>query len=226
MRHLIPRPGQHPADANTNDVAMVQEEKVRVLDQAVEVLRRRVDKFGVAEPEIRLEGEDQIRVQLPGLSEADKEAAKSQIQRAAYLEFRIVHPESNRYLAQGLTAPGYEVLRVKRRARDGQGEVWDSYLVKKKPERGLTGHYVQRAMVTTDTMTGEVPSALIRKGLRFCGNPEHVGHQLAIVLDGELYSAPNINEPIPSGNASIGDFTLKEAFELANAGKPLEALSC
>ncbi len=217
------------SETTTNDVASVDEEKVRVLEQAVEVLRRRVDKFGVAEPEIRVEGENQIRVQLPGLSEADKEAAKTQIQKAAFLEFRIVHPDSSRHLAQGLSAPGYEVLRVKQRARDGRAESWDSYLVKRKPERGLTGNYVQRAMVTTDPMTGrpEIALSFNAKGAEIFAEvtKEHVGHQLAIVLDGELYSAPNINEPIPSGNASIhGDFTLKEAFELQSVlENPLEA---
>jgi len=70
-------------ESTTNDVAAVEGEKQRVLEQAVEVLRRRVDKFGVAEPEIRLEGEDQIRGQLPGLSEADKEAAKGASASAA-----------------------------------------------------------------------------------------------------------------------------------------------
>src|SRR5262245_8834669 len=184
-------------ETTTNDVAALRGEKERVLEQAVEVLRRRVDKFGVAEPEIRLEGENQIRVQLPGLSEADKESAKSQIQKAAYLEFRIVHTDSNRLLAQGLSAPGYELLRMKRRARDGQPDVWESYLVKKKPERGLTGNYVQYARITTDPMTGrfEISLSFNSAGAQIFSEvtKEHVGHQLAIVLDGELYSAPNIN---------------------------------
>ena len=62
--------------------------------QAVEVLRKRVDKFGVAEPIIQPAGSDRILIQLPGLSEADKESAKRQIQQAAFLEFRLVHPRT------------------------------------------------------------------------------------------------------------------------------------
>src|SRR5262245_8936168 len=176
-------------ETTTNDVAALRGEKERVLEQAVEVLRRRVDKFGVAEPEIRLEGENQIRVQLPGLSEADKEAAKSQIQKAAFLEFRIVHPESSKLLAQGLSAPGYEALQevTKREEKKGREPV---YLVKKRPERGLTGNYVQRAMVTTDPMSGrpEISLTFKTKGAEIFAEvtKEHVGHQLAIVLDGEL----------------------------------------
>ena len=77
------------------------------LSQAVEVLRKRVDKFGVAEPLIQPAGEDKILIQLPGLSEADKESAKRQIEKAAYLEFRIVHPQSDELLAKGIVPPGY-----------------------------------------------------------------------------------------------------------------------
>src|SRR5262249_12607651 len=96
-------------DTNVVDVSYQRE---RMLSQAVEVLRKRVDKFGVAEPVLQPEGEDRIVVQLPGLSEAEKEAAKSQIQKAAYLEFRLVHPESGQLVSQGLVPPGYELLKM------------------------------------------------------------------------------------------------------------------
>ena len=59
------------------------------LSQAVEVLRRRVDRFGVAEPLIQPQGSDRILVQLPGLSAADQESAKIQIQRAARAYERV-----------------------------------------------------------------------------------------------------------------------------------------
>ena len=65
------------------------------LSQAVEVLRKRVDAFGVAEPIIQPAGGNRILIQLPGLSEADKESAKAQIQKAAYLEFRMVKEDSD-----------------------------------------------------------------------------------------------------------------------------------
>ena len=75
------------------------------LDQAVEVLRKRVDRFGVAEPIIQPAGNNRILIQLPGLSEADREAALRTIQKAAYLEFRLVHPESDRLVAEGIIEP-------------------------------------------------------------------------------------------------------------------------
>ena len=65
------------------------------LSQAVEVLRKRVDAFGVAEPIIQPAGGNRILIQLPGLSEADKESAKTNIQKAAYLEFRMVKEDSD-----------------------------------------------------------------------------------------------------------------------------------
>ncbi len=216
-----------PEQTGTNEVDAV-EARERVLGQAVEVLRRRVDRFGVAEPIIQPEGEDQIRVQLPGLSEADIQSAKAQIQKPAFLEFRLVHPESSTLVQQGLTRPNHEMLRIKRKDKDGVERV-DAYLVKKKPEKGLTGAYVSRAYVQPDPMTGVPGIALAfnSKGAELFSDvtKENVGRQLAIVLDGELYSAPRINEPIPGGTASItGDFSLKEALELANVlENPLEA---
>src|SRR6266403_2240155 len=64
------------------------------LSQAVEVLRKRVDRFGVAEPLIQPEGKDSILVHLPGLSAAEQEVAMNTLQQAAFLAFRMVHPQS------------------------------------------------------------------------------------------------------------------------------------
>ena len=81
------------------------------ISQAVEVLRKRVDAFGVAEPVIQPAGGNRILIQLPGLSEADKESAKEQIQKAAYLEFRMVKDDSDEIIAEHEPIPpGYELL--------------------------------------------------------------------------------------------------------------------
>ncbi len=203
---------------DTNNVGSTTREAA--ISQAIEVFRRRVDRFGVAEPLIQPVGDNKILIQLPGLSEADKLSAKTQIEKAAFLEFRLVHRESNQLLQQGLTAPGYQVLQMKRKLPSGE-EVINKYLVRRKAELGLTGQYVARAGVEPDPMTGQMRITLRfdSKGADLFGEvtKNHVGEQLAIVLDGELYSAPNINEPILGGSAVIsGDFSMKEAFELAN----------
>ncbi len=65
------------------------------LDQAIEVLRKRIDRFGVAEPVIQSAGGNQILVELPGLSQADKDSAREQITKKAYLEFRLVADNSS-----------------------------------------------------------------------------------------------------------------------------------
>jgi len=202
-------------------------DKQHALQQAVEVLRRRVDKFGVAEPIIQPVGENRILIQLPGLSEAEKESARRQIQRAAFLEFRMVHPESDQLLREGIIEPGYEVLVEKK--RKGRDEPPHAYLVEKKPAMGLTGKYVRRANVFLDPTTGEPKISLQfnSEGGRIFGEltSKNVGRLLAIVLDGQLYSAPRINEPILGGTCEIsGDFDLAEAQELANVlQNPLEA---
>ena len=124
-----------------------------VISQAMEVLRKRVDKFGVAEPVILPQGADRIAIQMPGLSTAEIEAARIQITKPARLEFRMVHPQSEQLIQQGLVEPGYEILYEERTTQDGQKAI-SPYLVKKKAERNLTGKYVTRAMGMPNTLTG------------------------------------------------------------------------
>lgn len=104
---------------DTNDLKEASARN-RALDQAVEILRRRVDRFGVAEPLIQRTGEDTIEIQVPGLTDAEKEAVKTQIEKAAFLEFCLVHPENDRLLTEGLVPPGYRVLTEVRKDRDGR----------------------------------------------------------------------------------------------------------
>ena len=202
------------------------------LAQAVEVLRRRVDRFGVAEPIIQPYGKDRIMIQLPGLSEADKESAQKQIQRAAFLEFRLVHERSDQLLEEirnGLATvpPGYEILRERPRPNAKPGEIRE-VIVKKKPERGLTGSAIKSAMVVRGNLgEPQINFTLNSEGARVFGEitRENVGRRLAIILDGELYSAPVIQSPIETGRGQItGRFDVREAFELANVlENPLRA---
>ena len=205
------------------------------LERAIEVLRTRVDKLGVAEPVIQPSGDNRILIQLPGLAESDKQQARENIQKAAFLEFRMVHPESEQMLAQNIIEPGYEILRSEERAGPGkQQTVLHPYLVKKKAEQGLTGAYLTRAVPTRHHVTGEpqIEFELNPEGAKIFADitrqyqPKgNKYHRLAIVLDGDLYSAPRINEPIEGGRGVIsGNFDPKEANNLANIlENPLEA---
>ena len=101
---------------DTNRVARAPDTS-GALSQAIEVLRKRVDAFGVAEPVIQPAGANRILIQLPGLSEADKASARSQITKAAYLEFRMVKDDSDKIvdaIQHGepvAIPPGYELLK-------------------------------------------------------------------------------------------------------------------
>jgi len=207
-------------DATNTTVSMA-------LESAVEVLRKRVDKFGVAEPIIQPAGENRILIQLPGLSEAEKESAKTTIQKAAFLEFRLVHERSGDMIKNGEMEYGYEIKREVHQAADGTKTVTD-YLVKKKPERGLTGAYIKSAMVIRGNMGDpRIAFTLTDEGGTLFGEitRENVGRLLAIILDGELYSAPQIKQPIETGSGEIsGNFDARQAHELANVlENPLKA---
>lgn len=213
-----------PGNYSTN---YVTSELEGALEQAVEVLRKRVDRFGVAEPVIQPVGNNQILIQLPGLSEADKQAARQTLQRPAFLEFRLVHEDSDRLLENNEIPPGYQVLRRKQRSQDGT-ERLEQVIVKRKAEQGLTGSIIKNAMVVRGNLgEPQIDFTLNEEGTASFGQVtrENVGRRLAIVLDGELYSAPNIQSPIETGRGQItGSFDLREAFELANVlQNPLKA---
>jgi len=109
-------------EMDTNRLASATDANA-ALSQAVEVLRKRVDRFGVAEPVIVPEGKDAILVSLPGLSAAEQEDAINTLQKAAYLEFRMVHPQSSELIKANQIEPGYEIKRRKERTQDGRETV-------------------------------------------------------------------------------------------------------
>ncbi|HEY5297483.1 MAG TPA: protein translocase subunit SecD [Verrucomicrobiae bacterium] len=202
------------------------------LSQAVEVLRKRVDALGVAEPVIQPAGENRILIQLPGLAESVKEDAKKKIQAAAYLEFCMVKDDSDQIvdaMQKGqpvVIPPGYEILKHINPPENGKPTPPEIVVVKKKPE--LAGDVVESA----NASRGQVGEPLVEFRLTSDGTKKfaeltknNIGRRMAIILDGELYSAPVINTPIELGNGEIsGHFTPKEAQELANVlQNPLRA---
>jgi SecD/SecF fusion protein len=214
-------------DNGTNKVAAAPDIN-GALSQAVEVLRKRVDQFGVAEPVIQPAGGNRILIQLPGLSQADEESAKAQIQKKAYLEFRMVLEDSDKIIRNNEPIPpGYELLKHIQPQPNGP-PVIEQVIVKKKPENGLAGDIIERAMVARDNLGNPQIDFTLTKdgGMRFAEvTKNNIGQRLAIVLDGELYSAPVIQGAIETGNGQItGHYTDQEAFELANVlQNPLRA---
>jgi SecD/SecF fusion protein len=201
-------------------------ERERLLSQAVEVLRKRVDKFGVAEPVIQPQGTDRIIIQMPGLAQEDLDRVIITLQKAAVLEFRLVHPQSDSLIEQGIPEPGYEIMIEKGKDRKGQ-EYTARYLVSKKPERGLTGKYIESAMASRDPITGKplIYFTFNNEGAVLFGEVTraNIGNKLAIVLDGNLESAPVIQSEITKSGQITGNYSLKEAIDLAGAlENPLE----
>jgi SecD/SecF fusion protein len=218
---------QNPDD--TNHVARAPD-VVGALSQAIEVLRKRVDAFGVAEPVIQPAGDNRILIQLPGLSQAAKEDAKIQIQKAAYLEFRMVRDDSDKIISEHLPIPpGYVYLKHVEPQRNAPPKI-EEVIVSKKPVNGLKGDIIKNAMMVRGNLgEPQISFSLNEDGAaRFAETTkENVGHRMAIILDGELYSAPNINTPIETGNGEItspGGFSEDEAQQLASVlQNPLRA---
>jgi SecD/SecF fusion protein len=198
------------------------------LDNAVEVLRKRVDRYGVAEPLIqKVPGQNRIMIQMPGLSQDAMDSVRVAIQRAAFLEFRMVNPENEEMLRQGIIPPGYEVKKESRTLPNGEKQL-ENVLVEKKAVPNLSGKNVARAGVTRDNMNRPIIAFTFdSEGAKVFGDltSANVGKRMAILLDGELCSAPVIKSAIIGGSGVIeGTFEEKEAFDLANVlQNPLEA---
>ena len=191
------------------------------LAQAVEVLRRRVDTIGVAEPDIRPMGANKIMIQLPGLSEADQAKAKKLVTEAAFLEFALVHQNSDRLIADEITPDGYKKYAYT--PKDAQGDKFTrDVLVEIENEYGLKGEHITSAYPSRDPLT-QSPMILFgfnSEGASAMGRltqQENIGKQMAIILDGKLLSAPVLQDRITSNGQITGDFTSEEAATIANA---------
>jgi len=191
-----------------------------LLDQAVEVIRKRVDQYGVSEPVISPQGQDRILVQIAGLDTKQVEEAKSQLQRVAKLEFAIVGEGGEGRLARIQSGeepmpPAY-VLKPYKPGKNAKEET--QILVTRRP--ALTGEHVTRAFAFFDQQGYGVSLELDSEGAKIFDEvaAQHKGHQMAILLDGEVLSAPTLQSDYYGGRAQItGHFTDKEARDLSSA---------
>jgi len=200
------------------------------LKQVVEVMERRVNGLGVSEPSIRPVSDDSVEIQLPGMSLREDPEGIESLRKPARLEFRLVSRTASP--DDGVATPlGYEPLYMERENREGEvGEV--GFFVKRVAE--ATGAIVSRAGAMPNQTGGyEVYMDFTSEGSgRFAAITEKIVEanlreggvgQLAIVLDGELKSAPSVDEVIRGGARISGRFSQREALELANTlNNPLE----
>ena len=170
-------------------------------DQAIEIVRRRVDEVGTNEPNILKRGNNRILVELPGLD--DPMRIKSLLGKTANLTFRFITKKSNDTF-------GVETLKFE----DGINEA----LVSKRII--LNGENLLDAQPQMNNQTNEtvVSFTLDRVGAKRFGKATRagIGKQLAIVIDGKIVSAPVIRDAIISGSGQIsGNFTFQSATDLA-----------
>lgn len=224
-----------------------------IVDQTLSTIRKRVDAFGLVEPDVRRSGEAEIDLQLPGLSERQMRMVRERIGQAAQLTFRMevvaakvfddkaaaietfkkdnadigksftLVPDSRGSYVKAdkkselirfvrtVTVPdeilvGYEL--VEERAANGsvKSSYWRTHnLTAKAP---LSGDNLTRAAASYDSQHGNQPVVNLEfdaRGARIFGDltEKNVGNRMAIMLDDDINSAPNINEPIHGGRAQI-----------------------
>jgi preprotein translocase subunit SecD len=185
------------------------------MDAATEVVRKRIDALGTREPTIIRDGDDRIVVDVPGLK--DPQALKDLLGKTAELEFKLVDQTALQSdIAQGIVPPGSEIVP------GAPGSDYEGSQLAVRRLGGIRGDSLTKAQATVDQRTNE-PIVEIRfdpqGGARFARlTSENVGKPFAIILDDQVISAPNINEPIIGGTAQIsGHFTTDSASQLAIA---------
>jgi len=191
--------------------------KRRAIDQALEIIRNRIDQFGVLEPEITLQGTDQILVQLPGIR--DPQRAINLIGQTALLEFKLVDEEGNIDEALKGNVPSGDIVLYQRSVDPQTGAVRKiPFLLREKTL--MTGEFIKDARVALDSQFHEpyVAMEFTDVGAKLFEQitAANVKKRLAIILDNNVYSAPVIQERIAGGRAQItGRFDTKEAGDLA-----------
>jgi len=215
--------------------------KTHAVDQSLEILRNRIDQFGVAEPVIIRQGEDEIVIQLPGVK--DPKRALKLLGDTAQLEFKIVADSAGlnlgELIAQAKAAhewkDGESMAKLNRALQSRLPDNTSIYFEKEVDKQTKRETLIPLLLENKILMTGDmIKDAQVRIGGNF-NEPyvsldmtgrggkvfahiteKNVGRRMAIILDGVVRSAPVIRERILGGSAQIsGSFTHEEAADLA-----------
>jgi preprotein translocase subunit SecD len=188
--------------------------KQQIVDESVEVVRRRIDELGTREPSIERQGEDRILIQVPGL--ADPQRLIKLLGKTAKMTFQLVDETADINQAKkGIVPIGSELLPLEPQVKGGP---MGSIVVEKRVMVG--GDRLTDAQGTFNQQTGQavVTFRFDSVGAREFGDvtKENVHRRFAIVLDNTVIEAPEIREPILGGSGEIsGNFTIQSASDLA-----------
>jgi len=195
------------------------------VQQAIAILEKRLTK-GEKDLVLQPEGADRVVIQMPGISQGEIKDVRDKIQQVAHLEFRRVHPESRSKLEQikargGIKEPGWAEMayREPETAKDGT-VLATSELVRDMPD--LEGDIVADAYRVFDAEGNKVVLKLNSEGAKRFDElaAVHYRRQMAIIVDGQIHSAPSLNAQQYGGTAEISGgsgkgFTEQEADTLA-----------
>ena len=197
-----------------------QPETVR--DQILEILRNRLDKTGVTEPELKAITATDVSIRMPSVDEGDKTGVRATIRDAAKLQFFLVAQNSDQLVQQYDADPNFvtpaDVIR-KEIVEERNGEEVSRTVFLERTPAPVRGEDIKSAFATIDEFGRWLISmSFNERGAVAFGEVTgaNVGRCLAIVLDDTCYSAPVINGAITGGSAQItGNFSVEEAKRLA-----------
>jgi SecD/SecF fusion protein len=203
------------------------------VQQAIGILEKRLNPEKNKDLAMQPQGSDRILLQMPGVKQEEFADVRTKIQQVAHLEFRIVHKDSSSKLAEikgngGVGEPGWVEMKYKKQeGKDKKGNPLPdrgSELVKSRAD--MEGKYVKEAFANTDAEGWKIYLNLDADGSKLFDDiaAQNRGRQLAIIVDGEIISAPTLQTDHFGGTAVIsGDFTQESALQLATLlENPLE----
>lgn len=192
--------------------AAVETVRDNSVNQSIEIVRRRIDELGTAEPTIQRQGADRILVQLPGVD--DPERIKDLLGQTARLTFHLLDPDYQVGQVPQRVPVGSQVLPSAELGPGGEPAVY--YVVRRRVM--VSGDTLVDAQATFQDNRPVVSFRFDSVGARRFGDVtrDNVNRALAIVLDDKVISAPRIESPILGGSGIIrGNFTVREANDLA-----------
>jgi len=209
----------------------------QAMDEAISVLRKRLDTLGTREIAIQPEGSDRIKIQIPGLQGAEVDQTVRLLSQVALLQFQLV-PENEEEILAAATAHqvngvptlpyqyALDYVVLPSIHKDAQGNDVKSWVVVEKKVQ-MSGKYVSQAYRSVDQTGNSVVDIEFNEAGKtlfgqvtgqYAATQDRPGRLLAIVLDGVVKSAPRLNQAIYDGRCEIsgGDMSTAECSELAS----------